>query len=93
MVMPASQVTGLLIGGMLIGRLSGPGEQTGRRLSLIALFIAAELALAVLLLGLFEIRTMAVRSEQLAPGESLHPRMWQDSRVCNLYVPSQPVTQ
>lgn len=91
MTMPASQVAGLLVGGLLIGRLSEPENSVERRLPLVVLFAAAELALAVLLLGLFEVRTMTVRSEQLSPGESLHPRMWQDSRVCSLYVPDQAV--
>jgi hypothetical protein len=36
---------------------------------------------------------MPERSAQLRPGEDLQPRIWQDAKVCRLYVPQNEVTK
>ena len=85
MVMPASQVTGLLICGMLLGLYtSAPGE---RLVPVLQWDFIPGLLLAVGLLGLgvHELQTMKSRVELLEPGASMWPRVWQDAKVCTLY--------
>jgi hypothetical protein len=85
LVMPASQVTGLLVCGMLIGLIPSRREagQPGilRWSPLAGLLLAAFLAV----LGAHELNTMKSRAEMLEPSASMWPRIWQDSKVCRLY--------
>jgi hypothetical protein len=85
MVMPASQVAGLLVCGMLLGLYPSTANQRAvaalRWLCIPGLVLAAGL----LLLGTHEVQTMEQRAKQLSAGASLWPRMWQDSKVCALY--------
>jgi putative inorganic carbon (HCO3(-)) transporter len=85
LVMPASQVTGLLICGMLLGLYtSAPSEGTSRTLHWN--FIPG-LILTICLLGLgaYELQTMKSRAELLKLGAAGWPRIWQDAKVCTLY--------
>ncbi len=85
MVMPASQVTGLLICGMLLGlRPAGQTESATStwRWSFVP---GLALTLGLLILGAHELRTMESRAERLSPADSMYPRIWQDSRVCRFY--------
>ena len=85
MVMPASQVTGLLVCGMLLGMYpTTPGKRTTRVLHwgfIPGLF----LTISLLGLGTHELQTMKGRAELLEPAASMWPRIWQDAKVCRLY--------
>ena len=83
--MPASQVTGLLVCGMLLGLYpSAPGK---RLVPVLQWGFVPGLLLAMGLLGLGaqELQTMKSRSELLEPGASMWPRIWQDAKVCQFY--------
>ena len=85
LVMPASQVTGLLICGMLLGLYpSVPVERNTRTLrwNFIPGLI---LAIGLLGLGAYELQTMKSRGELLVPRAPMWPRIWQDAKVCTLY--------
>ena len=85
MVMPASQVTGLLICGMLLGMYpTAPGERVGRALHW-GFIPGLIMTISLLGLGAYELQTMKSRAELLNPGESMWPRIWQDAKVCTLY--------
>jgi hypothetical protein len=85
MVMPASQVTGLLICGMLLGLY--PFAPVERATSDLHWGFIPGLILSVGLLGLgaYELQTMKIRAELLEPGASRWPRVWQEAKVCTLY--------
>lgn len=85
MVMPASQVAGLLLCGMLLGLYPPTADRQPVTALRWAYIPGLVLAVALLLLGTHELRTMEQRAKQLTAGESLWPRMWQDSKVCLLY--------
>jgi O-antigen ligase len=93
MVMPASQVAGLVVTGTLIGTIASrqaPARMAlpGRYLRIAAMAITAGL----LALGANELQTMHERSAQLRPGEDMRPRIWQDAKVCRLYTGQNAVT-
>jgi O-antigen ligase len=91
MVMPASQVTGLLVCGMLLGL--GPNQQadssgpevTRQFFPVFLLSIGLLLSAGLTLFGVNELRTMDSRAATLHIKEALRPRFWQNSKVCELY--------
>jgi O-antigen ligase len=85
MVMPASQVTGLLICGLALGLAPNKKHRARARYSMLAAAGGMTMAIGLLILGTHELRTLAERSVQLRPGEDLRPRIWQDAKVCRLY--------
>jgi hypothetical protein len=91
MVMPASQVTGLIVCGTLLG-LRAPLPEDRKIVSPIWLCICGLLlASSLLLLGAQELRTMEFRAAQL-PARIVSPRIWQDAKVCQLYITQNAVT-
>jgi hypothetical protein len=94
LVMPASQVTGLLVGGMLLGlmplRAAGLPVPVRQRAFLPGFGLL--LAAGLLVLGAQELRTTTERAVLLRPGEDMRPRIWQDAKVCRLYVPQNEVS-
>jgi hypothetical protein len=91
MVMPASQVTGLLICGMLLGLY--PSASGERRVAALHWGFIPGLLLSVGLLGLgvHELKTMEDRESALLPRDNLLPRIWQNAKVCTLYIPQNDV--
>jgi len=87
MVTPASQVTGLLIGGLLLGFVSRNAVATTLTVQRFVVIPGLILATGLIALGAQELRTMAERSPLMRPGEDMRPRIWQDAKVCRLYVP------
>jgi len=92
MVMPASQVTGMLLVGLLLGLISTRRHEKPSRIAIPAMISGIVMCGALLVLGVHELGTRAERSAQLKPGEDLRPRMWQDAKVCRLYVAQQEVS-
>jgi hypothetical protein len=88
MVMPASQVAGLLLAGMLLGRLPSDHQNPSTAWAIGTAAAGLVLALALTWLGTDELNRMEERSARLPVQFSLYPRMWQDSKVCLLYPPS-----
>ncbi|MBT8063829.1 MAG: O-antigen ligase family protein [Gammaproteobacteria bacterium] len=88
MVMPASQVTGLLLAGLLLGRLPADHRDPSAAWAVGTAAAGLVLALALTWLGADELNRMEERSARLPVQFSLYPRMWQDSKVCLLYPPS-----
>jgi O-antigen ligase len=93
MVTPASQVAGLVVCGLLLGFAPGSPVVTTPTAGRFAYITGVILAIALLALGAQELRTMPGRSAQMRPGEDLWPRIWQDAKVCRLYVPQNEVTK
>ena len=85
MVMPASQVTGLLVSGMLVGLYPAAQNKPVTRAPQLGSSIGILFSIFLLGMGLNELSTMKDRSGQLKPGEDMRPRIWQDSKVCRLY--------
>jgi len=86
LVMPASQVTGVLVSGWLLGSLPFQPENNGPKSSGPTVLIAC-LALSAALL-LFARHEMAVADARLAQTAMLDqgiPRLWQNGKVCRLY--------
>lgn len=85
MVMPASQVTGLLVCGMLLGLYPiAPQEKSAAALQW-GFIPGLLLAVGLLGLGAQELQTMESRAALLKPAATMWPRMWQDAKVCELY--------
>jgi len=91
-VMPASQVSGLLIIGLFLGSTSTEKQQERARSTGFMISSGIVFCAALLTLGVHELSTLAERSAQMTPGEDMRPRMWQDAKVCRLYVPQHEVT-
>lgn len=90
LVMPASQVTGVLVCGVLLGSLA-PAQGHRRTFHTRWIVIAGSiLSLALLIQGGREISTMEERAAQLPP-RIFAPRIWQDSKVCVLYTSQNEV--
>lgn len=85
LVMPASQVTGLLICGILFGLLAPLRTVVTEPQAPWKIIPGLFLTLILIGVGCTELRTMEARSELLDSSESQWPRMWQDSKVCRLY--------
>jgi hypothetical protein len=85
MVMPASQVTGLLVCGMLLGlyRFAPERPVTALQWGFIPGLL---LALGLLGLGIHELRTMEDRESRLHSTETGIPRIWQNAKVCRQYI-------
>ncbi|MFC1720081.1 O-antigen ligase family protein [Pseudomonadota bacterium] len=85
MVMPASQTTGLLIGGLLLGLLPDAYREKPAGLISWGFIPGLILVVALFILGIYELQTMKDRAQLLKPGYDMRPRMWQDSKVCSFY--------
>ncbi len=84
--MPASQVTGVLIGGWLLGLLPTPaGVSTRVRPSSLVLITGLALSIALLAFAGQEMRVAAIRWEQTPVMDLGIPRLWQNGKVCRLY--------
>jgi len=85
--MPASEVTGVLVTGFLLGLL--PAKQAGGRTSLstghVVLFLSLALSFALLAFTRQEIAVSQTRFEQTPLMDRLIPRLWQNGKVCRLY--------
>lgn len=92
LVMPASQVSGILLGGMLAGLypLKERSETKGNFRGFAAAGVLV--CVALLALGIYELRTMQERDAMKTQAEKMTPRMWQDSRLCRFYNRTNPVT-
>jgi hypothetical protein len=87
LVMPASQVAGVLVGGWLFGTLP-PAQASLRHSQLRAsmvLLASLALSLALLVFARQEIAVSALRLEQTAVMDRGIPRLWQNGKVCRLY--------
>jgi len=84
LIMPASQVTAVLICGWLLGALPATHPQPGtrRRLALLAVITGMVLCLGMLAFSIHEIRHIEMRTEALRMAAPASPRFWQDGRVC-----------
>jgi len=92
LVMPASQVVGLLVCGMLAGAFAA-GRSEARAVPSRRTFLApALISLLLLALGGHELGTMDARAASLPP-DIKHPRMWQNAFVCRVYTAQIPVTK
>jgi len=85
MVMPASQVTGLLISGMLLGLYPAASADNPAPALQWGFIPGLLLAVGLLGLGAQELSTMDARESRLAPQEIGLPRIWQNAKVCRLY--------
>jgi O-antigen ligase len=98
LVMPASQVTGMLVCGMLLGLpIAGRSPpdtvtRTGRRAARVALACMLLLSSGLIALGAHELSTLQDRAARLGADEPIRPRMWQDAKVCRLYTQTVPVS-
>jgi hypothetical protein len=92
LVMPASQVVGLLVCGMLTGEFAAGRGQAQVVLSKSTFLAPALLSFLLLALGGHELRTMDERAVLLPP-DIKHPRMWQNAFVCRVYTTEIPVTK
>jgi peptidoglycan/LPS O-acetylase OafA/YrhL len=84
MVMPASQITGLLVCGMLLGLYPFSPDRPHTILPW-AFVPGLLLTLGLLGLGAHELRTMEARESQMLPAETGLPRIWQNAKVCRQY--------
>lgn len=86
MVMPASQVTGLLICGMLLGLYPSAPRERPVTPTLRWSFVPGLLLTAGLLgLGGYELKTMDERESRMPAKDTGIPRIWQQAKVCRLY--------
>ncbi len=86
LIMPASEVTGILISGWLLGALpvdSSSGFLKPWRNG--ALVFGLAISLALLLFAKSEINLHEIRLEQTPSMDQLIPRFWQNGKVCRLY--------
>jgi len=86
MVMPASQVAGMLVCGWLLGSIPLPRPVWSAHYSP-AVILAAALAVSVAFLGFIrqELAVAETRLEQTAMLDRAIPRLWQNGKVCRLY--------
>jgi len=87
MIMPASQITGLLICGMLAGYYPATPSKNSSLAIQWGFLPGLLMSAALLALGAYELQTMERRSKLFAPGLSMNPRIWQEARVCRYYLP------
>jgi len=85
LVMPASQTTGLLVCGMLLGLYPRAHTDVTQPILRWGTLPGLIMSVGLLLLGSYELVTMKDRGDLLSPAESLYPRIWQDAKVCKLY--------
>jgi hypothetical protein len=93
-VMPASQVAGILICGMVLGRLGSFTSRPPPKYRRQGLLFGMTLGLSACLLayGSTELYSMDRRNEQMPPDIG-HPRMWRNAFVCRLGTTQTPVTK
>ncbi len=96
LIMPASQVTAILICGWLLGTFS-PSSATAidfsaehhgvqfRRASILILVASLTATMVLLTFGSFETMRMGVYQEQLPDADRTTPRFWQTGKVCWLH--------
>lgn len=97
-VMPESQVTGVLVGGGLLGMMARrqravAGSHINPTLSRwpsILIVVAICFSLAFLAFAQHEIRVSTERFEQTPPFDRGIPRLWQNGKVCVLYTTGIP---
>jgi hypothetical protein len=96
LIMPASQVTTILICGWLLGTFSPvsvtaidlSAERRGiqhRRASIIILVTSLTATIALLTFGSYETKRMGIYQEQLHRTDQTLPRFWQLGKVCRLH--------
>lgn len=92
LIMPASQVTGILVCGLLLGSfpLTETDQRRPFRPSWVPL-LALSLSVFLLLLGRSELNSMQERAAKLPP-RIIAPRIWQDAKVCTIYTAPDDVT-
>lgn len=92
-IMPESQVSGLLVGGALLGMFSWPRSTASATLpsgilrhgTTLVLLLALGISSAFLVFAKHEISVSAERFEQTEPMDRGIPRLWQNGKVCVLY--------
>ena len=87
LVMPASQLTGVLVCGTLVGLVrprnsDGRGATAGGTIFLVCCLLVS---LALLEFARKEMAVAAIRLEQTAVMDQAIPRFWQNGKVCRLY--------
>lgn len=86
MTMPASQVTGVLVCGCLLGLLPGWSANKGSSAkALLVLTLALAVSFAFLAFARQEISVAELRWEQTPVMDRGIPRLWQNGKVCRLY--------
>ncbi|HLF29485.1 MAG TPA: O-antigen ligase family protein [Xanthomonadales bacterium] len=84
--MPASQVTGVLVCGCLLGLLPGWTANKGSSAkALLVLTLALAVSFAFLAFARQEISVAELRWEQTPVMDRAIPRLWQNGKVCALY--------
>jgi len=90
LIMPASQVAGILIAGWLLGALPVTPKQGLQRLPVNAVLILSLLvSFTFLWFAKSEISLHEQRLEQTPAMDRLIPRLWQNGKVCGLYQRSE----
>jgi putative inorganic carbon (HCO3(-)) transporter len=86
LVMPASQIAGILLCGWLCGSTT-PKHTVGKTTASISIGLALILLTSILFVGfaLSEIRLHEQRLEETRVMDKLIPRLWQNGKVCVLY--------
>lgn len=86
LVMPASQVAGVLICGWLLGSVeSAPTAGIKKTRTLIGLTLVFILSIIFLIFAISEIQLHEQRLAETAGKDQLIPRLWQNGKVCVLY--------
>jgi len=87
LVMPASQIAGLLVCGWLLGLLPGPSPDRRKQMSTVVL-LASGLAMGITLLAFArqELAVAELHWQQTAILDRGIPRLWQNGKVCGLYM-------
>ena len=91
LVMPASQVTGLLVCGTLVGLYPRVRTDVTRPILRWSFLPGLIMSTGLLLLGSYELVTMKDRGDLISPSDSMFPRIWQDAKVCTLYTKQNEV--
>jgi hypothetical protein len=85
-LMPASQVTGILVCGWLLGAIPIRGRFRTSRFSTMLLGAGLVASLVLLLGSAIEMRKLEFRATQMEKDKMLYPRFWQNGKVCTLFV-------
>jgi len=86
LVMPASQVAGVLVCGWLLGLMPAPASPGKNQMASTALLISGLAVSAVFLtFARHELAVSATRLEQTQILDRGIPRLWQNGKVCRLY--------
>ena len=90
-VMPASQIMAVLICGTLLGSVPLQAEKAPRRLRYLPALSGLLLALGVFVTGQHELQNPEYAPAATPSSETLHPRMWQNQKACEIYMPQNSV--